>query len=213
MNRLERVKHKLEQLRQLDTRHTIFGAESHHYHLNPCLPESQIRAFEQTYAIHLPDDYRSFLKTIGNGGAGPYYGINTLERSLRDWCRDEDPHYPSKAFPLHTNLELYTLDPSAEFDAYMTSAYIQGTIDICHYGCAVYFLLVVNGSEYGNIWVDDRASDGGIIALTQQLDHDTRVDFLTWYENWIDTSMHIVQGIGVERAYGYLEYGFVVPES
>jgi hypothetical protein len=213
MNRLERIKRKLDHLRQIDASRSIFGAESHQYQLNPCLSESQIRAFEQTYAIRLPDDYRSFLQTIGNGGAGPYYGIIPLERSLRDWCREEDPLYPSKVFPLNTNLELYTLDPTADFERYMTSYYTQGTIDIGDYGCAIYFLLVVTGSEHGSIWVDDRASDGGIIVLTQQIDQDTRVDFLTWYENWLNTSIRDVQGMHREPEYGYLEYGIVKPET
>jgi hypothetical protein len=213
MNCLERIKSKLDHLRQVDTSRSIFGAESHQYQLNPCLSESDIRVFEQTYRIRLPDDYRSFLQTIGNGGAGPYYGIIPLERVLRDWCRAEDPHYPSKVFPLTTSLELYTLDPTADFERYMTSYYTQGTIDISHYGCAVFFLLVVTGAERGSMWIDDRASDGGIILLTQQIDHDRRVDFLTWYENWLDTSLRDVQGIHREHEFGYLEYGLVKPEN
>jgi len=213
MNHLERIKQKLDHLRQVDTRRTIFGAESHQYLLNPCLSEWQIRSFEQSYAIHLPDDYRSFLQAIGNGGAGPYYGIIPLEQSLRDWCREEDPLYPSKEFPLHTSLELYTLGSGADFDRYMISYYTQGTIDICDYGCAIYFMLVVNGSEKGSIWVDDRASDGGIFALTQRIGQHRHVDFLTWYENWLDKSIQAVQGVKLDSEYGYLEYGLAEPDN
>jgi hypothetical protein len=213
MNRLERIKLKLDHLRQIDTSRTVFGAESHQYQLNPCLGEAQVHEFEHTYGIRLPDGYRSFLQTIGNGGAGPYYGIIALELSLRDWCREEDPLYPSKAFPLRESLDLYRLGSEDDFDQYMTSYYTQGTIDICDYGCGICFLLVVNGPECGNIWVDDRASDGGILMLTQQIDQDIRVDFLTWYENWLDTSIRAVQGVKIESEHGYLEYGITESAS
>ena len=56
MNRLERIKSKLDHLRQVDTSRSIFGAESHQYQLNPCLSASDIRAFEETYAIRLPEE-------------------------------------------------------------------------------------------------------------------------------------------------------------
>jgi SMI1 / KNR4 family (SUKH-1) len=213
MNRFKRITQKLDHLRHIDTNHTIFGADVHQYRLNPCLNEAQIFVFEQSYAIRLPYDYRSFLHLVGNGGAGPYYGITPLERSLRDWCAQEDPAYPSKAFPLQENLVLYTLDSATDFDRYMTSFYTQGTIDICDYGCGIYFMLIMTGTERGNIWVDDRASDGGIFALTQYADRHTPVDFLTWYENWLDTSIHTVQGVSEENEHGYLEYGFVKPKS
>ncbi len=52
---------------------------------------------------------------------------------------------------------------------------------ICHFGCGVYFLLVVSGPERGNIWIDDRASDYGITPWGG--------DFFTWYDTWLEDSL------------------------
>lgn len=56
----------------------VFGVDSHHFLLNPTIEEEEIEAFERRHKILLPTDYRNFLIHIGNGGAGPYYGIFPL---------------------------------------------------------------------------------------------------------------------------------------
>src|SRR5437016_4283502 len=82
MSDLGRVKEKLDRLRQKDAAFQVFGADQHEYRLNPCLTEAQIQKFERAYEITLPPDYRAFLMEVGNGGAGPYYGIVPLEDSV-----------------------------------------------------------------------------------------------------------------------------------
>jgi hypothetical protein len=70
------VAHALRKLRSSGTK--VFGADRHRFLVNEPLPESHVLTFETTHKIKLPVDYRSFLTTIGNGGAGPYYGIFPL---------------------------------------------------------------------------------------------------------------------------------------
>jgi hypothetical protein len=70
------VTHTLRKLRS--TGATVFGADSHQFLVNDPLAESVVQTFERKHKIQLPADYRSFLTTIGNGGAGPYYGIFPL---------------------------------------------------------------------------------------------------------------------------------------
>jgi hypothetical protein len=55
-----------------------FGANGHHFTLNPPLVETEVLAFERQHVITLPAAYRRFLIELGNGGAGPYYGVNPL---------------------------------------------------------------------------------------------------------------------------------------
>lgn len=80
----QEVQQKLELLKQKDQGFKIFGASKHQYLLNPCLTESDLQHFEQCYRIMLPDEYREFLLVLGNGGAGPNYGLLTLEESIQE---------------------------------------------------------------------------------------------------------------------------------
>ncbi len=46
---------------------------------------------EADFNIKLPDDYVYFLTEIGNGGAGPYYGLYSLdELRRRQYCKQQD---------------------------------------------------------------------------------------------------------------------------
>lgn len=65
----------LEELERRDSGRRLFGSAEHDYKLNRPTPVSQVEAFENTHGIALPEDYRYFITEIGNGGAGPYYGL------------------------------------------------------------------------------------------------------------------------------------------
>lgn len=65
--------------READEKCEEFGASKHRYKLNPVISLSQVRDFEQRHKIKLPQGYVDFLTQVGNGGAGPDYGIYSLE--------------------------------------------------------------------------------------------------------------------------------------
>lgn len=65
--------------READKNCKEFGANKHRYKLNPVIPLSQIRDFEKRHKIKFPQGYVDFLTQVGNGGAGPDYGIYSLE--------------------------------------------------------------------------------------------------------------------------------------
>jgi hypothetical protein len=75
---LKRIKDKLKELQQLDFGFKLFGADTHKYILNPALTIEEVKKFEADNKVELPVEY---LTTIGNGGAGPFYGVHTLEES------------------------------------------------------------------------------------------------------------------------------------
>lgn len=56
-----------------------FGADSHKYQLGPSVSEETIAAFETRFGVFLPDGYRNFLLWVGDGGAGPFYGLYPLK--------------------------------------------------------------------------------------------------------------------------------------
>ena len=68
----------LQFLKRKDRRRRIFGSGLHNYELKPPLPAEEIEAFEKKYGITLPEDYKYFITQVGNGGAGPFYGVFPL---------------------------------------------------------------------------------------------------------------------------------------
>ena len=45
---------------------------------NPVLPLEELAAWEELAKAALPEDYRTYLTQLGNGGAGPAYGLYPL---------------------------------------------------------------------------------------------------------------------------------------
>jgi len=203
---LERIKNKIRKLKKLDKNLTLFGSRVHKYQLNPTLSIEKVREFEQTHNVILPKEYVEFLTNIGNGGIGPFYGLEPLENSLFVDLDYKSPKFllnPSKPF-LHTqpwnlefqptvseeeNEEEYEKEWEKFQNKYYDDEYINGVIAICNYGCGVRLNLVVNGQEYGNIWTDDRGSDNGIYP-SHELGNKERITFLNWYELWLDNSIN-----------------------
>jgi SMI1 / KNR4 family (SUKH-1) len=204
-NQLNNIKDKLELLRQLDTNLKVFGSEKHGYILNPTVPPDTITQFEAKHKVNLPSEYVAFLTTIGNGGTGPFYGLEPFENCIfddLDFKREDGLLNPSKPF-LHTDAWNIEFEPTVsedenekEYDRqyeeftelYFDSEQTNGVIAVCNYGCGITLNLVVNGQEYGNIWTDDRGNDGGIYP-TIQLGEKAKINFLDWYELWLDKSI------------------------
>src|SRR6185369_645346 len=153
----EEVIDRIRRLAKL--RPDVFGADGHDWIWNPPLPEATVAAFEREHGVRLPEEYRSLITTIANGGAGPFYGLFPLGET------DEGPASDffdvlSRPFP-HTAA---WNDLSDKFqERYF--APVDGAIPICHMGCAIRIWLVVAGPEAGKLWTDDRASDGGWLPM------------------------------------------------
>jgi hypothetical protein len=203
MSQLERIKEKLKLLKKSDSSFSQFGASRHKYLFNPPLTFDRIQKFEKDNGIKLPTEYIRFFTEIGNGGAGPFYGLEPLENSLYDDLDKKNSDSlltPSKPFS-HTSAWNQKFEPGVEdkkgeyenelnnFEKeYFDNKHMNGVIAICNYGCGVSINLVVNGEEYGNIWTDDRSSDYGIHP-SEELGNSGRITFLDWYERWLDDSL------------------------
>ena len=152
------IKSQIDYLKEHDTSFLPFGSEIHKYQLNPKLDEASILDFEKKEGIKLPNGYRDFLKHIGNGGAGPGYGLYPL-----DIARNGAGWYP----PIN-DLNNKT---KKELDS-------PGDLLISHNGCALFTWLKIN-SEKGEIWADGRANNQEPYCIND--------DFLAWYKNWLDS--------------------------
>ena len=158
----------------------------------------------------LPKEYVEFITIIGNGGVGPFYGLEPFENCLfndLDYKRPNSLLNPSEPF-LHTepwNLDFTTTIDEKENEAeyekeyskfeeqYFAKEQMNGVIAICNYGCGVSLNLVVNGQEYGNIWTDYRGSDNGIYP-SDELGNKDKISFFNWYELWLDNSLNEIKG-------------------
>ncbi|MEN7551093.1 SMI1/KNR4 family protein [Rapidithrix thailandica] len=194
---LKRIKIKLSELKQLDKKFEIFGAFDHKYQFNLPKTEAELTEFESKYGIVLPSGYREFLKEIGNGGAGPYYGLEPLENSIfadLDHMDEKDVLNPSKPFLLEDAWNLDFEEATEEEilqaeEKYFDNQWVNGLLRISNYGCGVSLNIVVNGADYGNIWVDDRVNGGGIYP-DSFFDQEDKTNFLEWYELWLDQSIY-----------------------
>lgn len=195
---LERIRTKLEQLKILDLDYSLFGSNIHQYHLNPILTGQTIQQFESLYNVTLPKEYVDFLMHVGNGGAGPFLGLEPFEKILFvDLDRPSSASLLNPDLPfLHTQPwnEVFNATCDEEDEQEFERQYFEfhqhqmdGVIAISNYGCGISLNLVVNGQEYGYIWTDDRANEGGIYP-SRELGNSDKLTFLDWYELWLDSS-------------------------
>jgi len=174
------IRSSLAQLRRSRTIDEVFGANGHRFALNPVLPESEVVRFENKHGISLPPDYRGFLTHLGNGGAGPFYGVFKLGE-----MDDNHGHAPWDDLFVGPLMEPFPFteawndltgqpDPDGPEDEYEQQLdlfekryfrLIEGGFPICHIGCAKRIWLVVTGPEAGNVWQEDRAENGGVYPL------------------------------------------------
>lgn len=68
---------EVDRVRLADPGFRVFGAVGHRYESRATASEQTLARFESRHRITLPD-YRVYLAELGNGGAGPSYGIFPL---------------------------------------------------------------------------------------------------------------------------------------
>lgn len=83
-----KLRKQLRRAGEKDPDFSRFGAYSHKYQLNSPILEETIDAFEKRFNISLPEGYRNFLLWMGNGGAGPFYGLYSLGAAEPDQLPD-----------------------------------------------------------------------------------------------------------------------------
>ena len=209
-DRTDSLAAKLDKLRRADRQHAVFGASSHHYQLNNPVDGQTLDAVEASIGHSLPDDYREFITRVGDGGAGPFYGLLRLTDS------DDQTADPSEMFPYSPDAPLL-LDEipqlsetvtqierardaedddveEAAFDKYyaVLDQYYQqasrGIKFLAHEGCGMYDVLIVNGPQAGTVWFFDFCNDFGVVPINHP-STGAPMSFADWYEYWLDVSL------------------------
>ncbi len=209
----ELIKQALRKLRESPTAiSTVFGASVHRFRVNTPLSFDQVDHFEKQHDISLPEDYRGFLLNVGDGGAGPYYGMFKLGYFDGGGSEDEawteegflvgklsrefpftDPWNDVSRAPIFDNSKgddpTYLNEYEREFNEFEKDYWrtTDGALPICHIGCALRQWLVISGTERDCVWCDFRADQRG--WLPQHEPGRTRVTFSQWYGGWLDEAL------------------------
>lgn len=205
----------LNKIKKLDPTFSNFGAKSHKYSFNPVLEYSTIEKAEERYKCNFPDDYKEFITKIGNGGAGPGYGLFPFgfEDDNFDFCTWEEgfltddlslPFIHKTAWNIPVEIvnkkpKEEDFDTEEEFEEKDEEYYnsldkikyesnlMNGAIPICHYGCCIRAWLVITGKMKGTVWIDNRTDGKGICpSLSNNGKYET---FTEWYLNWLDETL------------------------
>ena len=184
--------------------------QAHHYLLNPPLEPVVVESFEKQHGISLPEDYKQFITTIGNGGAGPHYGLFPFGEydDGRKWDDgrfvgdvgqpfpfveawnlpqsfwDQEPHPPPET-PIEEEDRMMAAWGKLVDEHYLDPKITNGAIPLCHRGCGLYLWLIVNGARRGYVWNDYRADHAGLSPLLN--DQGEPVTFSDWYLEWLSS--------------------------
>jgi hypothetical protein len=166
----------LLQAKEGDPKYELFGSDEHKYGLNPPIEEAKVREIEKEHGFTLPEDYFAFITKIGNGGAGPDYGIYSLEEegeysldevgNLSGASRPFSPHIMSEEEAENEDFEidsdglkqlqregkLYCYDRDDEGDETYPNIN-DGFLVIGTEGCGHDYIIAVNGEYRGKIFM------------------------------------------------------------
>lgn len=169
LSQIERIKIKLSLAKNTDSYFEQFGSSSHRYLLNPPIAIEKIEAFEKKLDITIPKELKLFYTKIGYGGvgyakeshhnlgAGPNYGIMTLDNPLLFFIETDsgalqkEPYF-NKEITHDMWYKRFYEDVEDESDeAYekeLELAY-SGMMNISSCGCQGYSSIILNGNDTG----------------------------------------------------------------
>jgi len=186
-SQLDRITHKLEKAMRKDQTLEVFGASSHKYKVNEKLTAKELANWQATHQVALPESYTQFLQKIGNGGAGPYYGIYSLDKAttytethtltakciLRPKMTKEEWNHLTE--PLNSDEDISDLEYDAARDKVLGGMLCIGT-----QGCEYDMYLVLEGKHRGKVvYTSDFHPDHPFFFVYED-------SFLDWYERWLD---------------------------
>lgn len=185
---LDRIRAKVPLARATDEKFKLFGSRSHRYQLQSPVAEAELQEMEACYGIRLPEPYRRFMGEIGNGGAGPSYGIYKLGQGLDELSNDQELYLrqPCRLNPVMTLAQWQELtrpiDENEEisdedFDR-VTGEMYAGLLPVGTRGCMITNALILNGPFIGRVVITNSERDLPYFCK--------EATFLDWYESWLD---------------------------
>ncbi len=180
------VKHILKLLGQAKAKDpdlARFGAYSHQYKLAVPAGEEAIQKFEEQQGIRLPEEYRDFLMLVGNGGAGPYYGLYGL-KALKEDLSDSHGvrlYRVMKEPVIYPKMSEEEWDRMADPEGRRKGEEVHpyaGILPIGIQGCTLMTGLMLAGPYRGQVVYYDEDFCGPPFFAREK-------GFLEWYERWL----------------------------
>lgn len=199
MFRREEVEQILRHAESIDPKYEMFGASAHQYRLNPPVSKTFVCEVEEKYHFLLPEDYVQFITEVGDGGAGPDYGISPFKTiltmgsspgaekfreayrcslanafKLRPMESDEVEEYAFAREAYERNPEKFFVNDK-EVDEY-TLCDTDGYLVLGTHGCQWDFGIITAGERRGQIFDTDNELGYRFIAHS----------FSEFYQDWLD---------------------------
>ena len=172
------------------------------------LSEERVAALELVHGVTLPAEYRAFVMRVGDGVPGPLEGLLPLQEALDQtpsletlfdwwnfeavpssvWDFDRAPEL-QRPFPLTSHLDLAPGERAHTHD---------GCLVLCRQWSGTFYALVVTGRGAGTVWVDSTYEQ--LVLDHEKRFESTGLDFLTWYEAWLDRELRGWMGMLAWRA-------------
>lgn len=185
----EDIRQHLLNLKQYDKRCIVFGSSQHHYRLNPSPSSSELRQAEEKLGVPLPQSLHEFYRQIGNGDAGPNYGIFRLKQLASELVGvfeifDDPVNLALLKSPYLGRDYYYEIakrkDSRLHGDGlYDPTEQPAGLLPISELGCDGYVCIVVSGPNIGNVTYFH--TEHGVI--------DKELSFVEYYRKWVTAEL------------------------
>jgi hypothetical protein len=169
------------------------------YTIHDKATEADVSFFESKFGVNIPDDLKWFVLNIANGITNSKNPTSNIIKKIdfNNYYYEEDAYNP--AVPFKPTQRVVT--GSVEYDNNSTYPYTtfydpdhdnfdidqNGYIALVGHGCGAFDFIVINGAEYGNIWIDNYCSNSEILPLYNKERQLDRLDFETWVNEQLDT--------------------------
>lgn len=171
----------------------------------PVAQEAEIKKYEDSYDIIIPQEYRWFLLKIANGIVSKDdWGFNLINQLELE--KIDIKHYSynySTPFRLTTKTKFHSPEDDEDYyeddyphqiiydetENYENCSY--GYISLVGYGCGTYAFIVVNGEEYGNLWIHDIPSNDEVYPEFDKAKKKRRLKFIDWICQQMDHQVQL----------------------
>ena len=180
-----RLREKLERLAALDRTRQVGGASRHRYRLGDPAAPGDITLATKRLGVVLPDQVVQFYVRVGNGGAGPYFGLRPLAKI--ESLRCGDPYPGLETFHRIAEEEGEPLDEEGYFEVPRET--ICGLLAIADIGCGHELCVVATPGE-------SELDAGQVVTVSLDgciAEHGR--GFLEEYEGWLDHNLNSFEEI------------------